>query len=181
MGIPRRAVAVFVGAALVMMTACSDDKAAPGSSAAPTTTAADPGALPRVDLIRPAIAALEQRLGGPQRYFEINATTKLINVFVALNNGAVSQPWVFFDNELSSQEGQPASGHTFPASALTFDADTILTTVRADLASTRLEFLEILGGQDDTVQYTIGAKSAEGGGLVVTVAPDGKVLTVAAA
>ena len=179
--VPRRVVAALIGAALLFGSACSDDSSNPSTTSVAATTAADPGALPVVEQIRPAIAALEEQLGGPQRYFEINATTKLVNIFLALNNGAVSQAWVYFDGELSSQEGQPASGHTFPAAALTFDAANLLKQVRADLASTRLEFVEILGGQGDAVQYTVGARSAEGGGLVITVAPDGKVLTVGAA
>ena len=59
-------------------------------------------ALPRVDLISKAITALEAKLGAPQQYFEINATSHLVNLFVALNDGKVVQPWVYLDGELSS-------------------------------------------------------------------------------
>ncbi len=62
------------------------------------------GSPPRVDLIDDAVAALEAELGGPQRYFEINATPQLVNLFVELNDGALVQPWVYLDGELSSTD-----------------------------------------------------------------------------
>lgn len=172
----------IVAVALLALTVgCSDDKS--GSAASSTSVAAtiDTSAVPRVDLIDDAIKALETELGGPQRFFEINATPKLVNLFLSLNDGAMSQAWVYFDGELSSQEARPASGHTFASSALKFDGDTVLDQVRKELPTTRLDVFEILGGVNDAVQYTLGATSAEGGGLIINVAVDGKITTVAPA
>ncbi|HQV57365.1 MAG TPA: hypothetical protein PKV27_05090 [Ilumatobacteraceae bacterium] len=175
----------LVAAAVVLTTVagCSDGAkdTTPSSLSTTTVPAATDAALPRVDLIHPAVRALEGQLGGPQRFFEINATTKLVNLFLSLNNGTMSQAWVFFDGELSSQEAKPASGHTFASSALTFDGATVLDRVREELPTTRLQLFEILGGANDAVQFTIGATSSEGGGLIITVNADGRIATVAAA
>src|SRR3954454_7948813 len=95
-----------------MMSACSDGgspSATPVSST--TVVVASNQALPLVGEIDDAVAALETKLGAPQEFFEINATTQLVNLIVALNDGKVSQPWVYLDGELSSAEGSPASGH----------------------------------------------------------------------
>ena len=61
---------------------CSSESSGSSSSPAPTAAASVPsdGEPPRVDLIEPAIAALEAQLGLPQQYFEINATSHLVNL-----------------------------------------------------------------------------------------------------
>lgn len=170
-----------VGAGLAVCVALGLGACGGGGSASTTTTTREvdvAGAMPRVDLIDEAITALETELGREQEYFEINATTRLVNLFVAMNNGTVAQPWVYFDGELTSTEGQGASGHTFRADALTFNPATLLAKVRADLPDTALEVLEILGGVDGTVQYTLGASSPQGGGLFITLGADGSILSV---
>jgi hypothetical protein len=113
------------------LSACSGD-ATPAATtvAAPSTTVdAATRALPLVGEIDDAVAALETKLGAPQEFFEINATSKLVNLIVALNDGKVAQPWVYLDGQLSSAEGAPADGHTFVAGALDFDPDKVLSQV----------------------------------------------------
>jgi hypothetical protein len=134
--------------------------------------------LPRVDLIAPAVNALETKLGGPQQYFEINATSKLVNLIIAVNNATYAQAWLYLDGQLSSKDAQPANGHTFAASALTFDAGSVLTQVHHDLPDSVLDFFYVLGGADGSVQYTVATTSSKGGQLVVTLGPDGKVQAV---
>jgi hypothetical protein len=153
----------------------------PGSTPAPAPTvdaSTDPDALPRVDLIAPAVQALEAKLGGPQQYFEVNATAKLVNLIIAVNNATLAQTWLYLDGELTSKDAQPASGHTFVAAALTFDAGTVLGQVRHDLADSVLDFFYVLGGADGSVQYKVDVTSPQGGQLEVVVGPDGKVLEV---
>ena len=41
------------------------------------------GTLPLVDEIDDAVTALETKLGAPQQFFEINATSSLVNLIVA--------------------------------------------------------------------------------------------------
>lgn len=166
---------------LVVLGACSDDAAGPADTVAVATTtiaaqAADE--LPLLNEIEPAIAALVAQLGGPQQYFEINATARLVNLFVALNNGAVAQPWVYLDGVLSSTEGQAASGGTFAASTVSFDPDVILSTVRTDLPGISIESFYIHGDGQGNVLYGILATSDKGGGLDVVLGADGSVKSV---
>jgi hypothetical protein len=177
---------LLVVAALALAGGCSDDAASPDATASagssPVVTAPDGSVpanpAPRVDLIADAVAALEQQLGGPQEYFEINATPRLVNLFVALNNGAVAQPWVYFDGVLTSQEGQAAQGNTFAAAALTFDPDTVLDGVVGELPTSVFDAFIVEGGQGGVVRYTVVVTSTAGGQLVVTVGPTGDVLAV---
>ncbi len=151
---------------------------APRTTRVLATTAAD---LPLVGEISTAIAALEAQLGAPQEYFEINATSQLINIWVSLNGGTIAQPWVWLDGVLTSREGQPAQGARFVAAALTFDPARLLATVAAQLPMSALDAVEIVGGADGAVQYTVVATSQEGGQLLVVVGPDGAVVSVESA
>lgn len=168
-------------AVLVVCGACSDN---PGTSAVtvvvPTTAAVVQSAdeLPLLDQIAPAIAALESRLGGSQEYFEINATARLVNLFVALNNGAVAQPWVYLQGVLTSAEGRAASGGTFSSPSVAFDPDVILSTVLTELPGISIESFYIHGDGQGNVLYGVLATSDRGGGLDVVLDADGSVKSV---
>ncbi|HNJ97470.1 MAG TPA: hypothetical protein PLV13_05060 [Ilumatobacteraceae bacterium] len=177
----RRVAAIVVAAGLLV--ACSDDSdnQAGGdvtTSSGPAVTAVGNGQPPLVDQIDEAIAALEAQLGGPQQYFEVNATAQLVNLFVALNNGAVAQPWVYVGGELTSAEGQAASGGTFTAADLDFDPDLVLSKISAELPGAALESFYVNGDGKGNVQYGVLVTSAQGGGLDVLVGPDGAILSV---
>jgi hypothetical protein len=134
--------------------------------------------LPRVDLVTEAIAALEAKLGAPQQYFEINATSRLVNLFVALNDGKVVQPWVYLDGELSSTDGRSADGFVFAASAVDFQADKVLSRLETELPQSLPDAFIIEGGEGGTVRYSVTVTSPQGGQLVVVVGPDGTVKSV---
>ena len=151
----------------------------PAQSPASTTAPVSSGALPRVDLISKAITALEAKLGAPQQYFEINATSHLVNLFVALNDGKVVQPWVYLDGVLSSTEGHPASGFSFAKAALDFDPDKVLSRLQAELPQSSPDVFFIEGGKGGAVRYSVTVSSRQGGQLVVVVGPDGAVKSVA--
>ena len=166
---------------LVVLGGCTDDPAASTETvAAPTTIAAIPSARerPLLDQIGPAIAALQAQLGGPQAYFEINATARLVNMFVALNNGAVAQPWLYLDGKLTSTAGQAASGGTFVASAMDFDPDVILSTLLTELPGVSIDSFYIHGDGQGNVLYGVLATSVKGGGLDVVLGADGSVKSV---
>ena len=174
--------ALLIGLAAIVTVACSDNG---GSAGATSTTLAqqsapDPSSteMPVLDQIPLAIAALEAELGGPQRYFEINATVKLVNLFVALNDGAIAQPWVFVGGELSSREGQTASGGTFAATGLDFDPTLVLGNVIEQLPGALLDSFYIHGDGQGHLLYGVLLTSAQGGGLDVVLGPKGEVKSV---
>jgi hypothetical protein len=173
----RSPLAAAVLALALVIPACSSDGSSSKSSSTPVGTAVA-AAPPLVDQIRPAIAALEAKLGGPQQYFEINATGQLVNLFVALNNETMAQAWVYLDGELSAKDGQAAQGHTFAASALTFDAAKVLQPTQAKLPGSTIELFVIEGGDAGAVRYTLAVTSTGQGELLVTVGPDGTVASV---
>lgn len=165
-------------AAVLVITACSDSSGGAGSTVAPVVSSANAPERPAVDLIDDAVAALEAELGGPQRYFEINATGSLVNLFVAFNADALVQAWVYRDGELTSQEEQPAQGNSFAAEALDFEPTAVLDGVSAQLPGSSLTVFVVEGGPNGAVQYSVVVDSASGGQLVVVVDPTGEVLSV---
>jgi hypothetical protein len=136
------------------------------------------GSLPRVDLIKIAVAALEAKLGAPQRFFEINATASLVNLIVSLNGDKLAQPWVFLDGQLSSTDPGDATGFSFDAAALTFDPDKVLTKLQAELPESSPDLFFIEGGAGGIVRYSVAVTSSKGGQLVVVVGPDGSIESV---
>jgi hypothetical protein len=134
---------------------------------------------PRLDQIQPAIAALEHKLGGPQQYFEINATPQVVNLFVADAAKAMVTPYVYVGGAVAESAAPAgASGNTFAASAVTFDPETVLDHVVDRLPDSDIVLFTIAGGPGGAVQYTAGVKSKQGGTLEVTLGPDGSVQAV---
>lgn len=187
----RRPAAAALAVALVLLAACSDDASSTDGStsgtgsAAPDVTICDPEGtaqaeadLPAVADIEQAVADLEAELGGPQVYFEINATARLVNLWVSLNDGAVAQPWLWAAGELSSTDPDEASGGTFVAQDLDFDPDAVLTEVRREVPDSILETFYIHGDGEGNVQYSVLTSALCGGGLDVIVGPDGDVRSV---
>jgi hypothetical protein len=160
-------VALVATALLVVGTAgCGDDDGGPS-------------ARPVVDQIAPAIAALEAKLGGPQQYFEINATPQVVNLFVADAAKTNVTPYVYVGGAVAeSGASSSAEGNTFAAAAATFDAATILDGVTDELPDPDIVVFTIVGGPGGAVQYTAGVQSSEGGTLEVTLAADGAVQAV---
>jgi hypothetical protein len=134
---------------------------------------------PVLDQIGPAIAALERKLGGPQQYFEINATPQLVNLFVADAARTEVTPYVYVGGAVAeSAPPAEATGNTFVASAVTFDPKTILAHVVDRLPASDVVLFTIAGGPGGAVQYTAGVKSKAGGTLEVTLGADGSVQSV---
>lgn len=180
-----------MAAVVVMMSlvvaGCSDDaadsEASTGASSGvticePSGTAQPDDQLPAVAEIPVAIEALEAELGGPQTYFEVNATARVVNLFVALNDGKLVQPWLYVDGELTSQDGQSASGGTFTADELDFVPTEVLTEVRAEVPDAILESFYVNGDGAGNLQYGVLTSAQCGGGLDVVVGPDGAVKSV---
>ncbi len=105
--------------------------------------------------------AVEAELGGPQQFFEINATPQLVNLFVAVDGATQVAPYVYVGGELApAADPAGADGPTFGADALSFDPDTVLDAVAADLPDADVELFSIAG---DPVQYRATVQSGDAG------------------
>jgi hypothetical protein len=180
----RTAAAAFA-AGLVLLAACRNDAGTAASTSGPGVTICEPGGtvqstadLPVVASIEQAVADLETRLGGVQQYFEINATARLVNLWVALNDGTLAQPWLWADGELSSEDGRAASGGTFAAADMDFDPALVLSKVRDEVPDAILETFYVHGDGKGAVQYSVLTSAQCGGGLDVVVGPTGDVKSV---
>ena len=162
-------IALLLGGSTV--ASCSSSS----TSSKPPVTICDPGKskgqaasdLPAAGDIRTAISDLDHKLGGPQRYFEVNVTARLVNLFVALNDGAVAQPWIWVNGTLTSREGQAAKGGTFTAADLTFDAKAMFNDIRSQIPEATLESMYINGDGKGNVQYGVITSAKCGGGLEI--------------
>ena len=172
-----QAMGVMVAVALTL-AGCSGDRGSSATTVVAPTSFVVAQEWPRVELIDDAISALEAKLGAAQQYFEINATAQLVNLFVALNDGKIAQPWVYLDGALSSTEGNDASGFTFDKTAIDFDPDKVLSQVQAQLPQSQPDVFFIEAGEGGFVRYSVAVTSPQGGQLVVVVAADGKVVSV---
>lgn len=135
----------------------------------------------QVDVVATAVAALEDELGGPAAFFEINATPALVNLFVAGRAADGTQqvtPYVFVDGALRAEQPRPAEGIAFPAAALTFDPARVLSCVTAELAESTVVVFFAQGAASGEVKLSVLLESRQGGQLLVDVAPDGQVLAV---
>jgi hypothetical protein len=159
-----RRLATAVLAVALGLTACGGDEEA---------------AEPLVGDIGRAMAALEAELGGPQRFFEVNATPQVVNLFVATGGGSGVTPFVFVGDELAPA-GDPstAEGNTFAPAAVQFDPDTILDRLTEELPDSEVVLFTVLGGPEGAVQYSAGVRSQEGGALEVVLGADGAVESV---
>jgi hypothetical protein len=138
-----------------------------------------PAVRPLVAEIAPAITAVENELGGPQEFFEINTTPQLVNVIVATDGGSRATAFLYLDGDLQPPAPpEAASGETFRAADLDIDPDTIFTGIADELGEPTIVQFVIVGGPGDAVQYSAFVTSEEGGVLDVLLSPDGAVLGV---
>jgi len=169
-------------------SACSDDEGSsssatlqsvPSPDTAPIVTLA-PGDVPflRVDLIDDAIAAVEDERGGPQEFFEINATPNLVNLFVADTDAGQAIPYIYVDGALTAEDPSDATGNTFPSSAVVLDPSAVTGRVSQELPDSIQEAFVIEGGPEGSIRRTIVLTSASGGQLLVVVGPDGAITSV---
>ena len=166
-------------ALLLAVGGCSDGGSSSGR-AAPTTITTTNGVaseLPIVGEIDDAVIALEAQLGGPQDYFEINATARLVNLFVALDGGTSVQPWLYFDGELTFEDPAPAQGGTLRSTDLDFDPAVIFSKLLAELPGATVESFYIHGDGQGAIQYGALLSTSQGGAIDVQLSSNGQILS----
>lgn len=182
----RRVRALVAAATVVALAACGGDGAVDGSDASapvptgPVDCAPAPPPLV-VDQIGDALAAVAADRPGPQRFFEVNATAAVVNMFLATTDAAgrsATAPYSWAAGQLRGESEQEASGNTFEAAAITLDPERVLSCVSALLPDSQLDAFVVEGGPDGAVRYSVVLTSQQGGQLVVEVNGQGQVLAV---
>jgi hypothetical protein len=177
----RRGAVLAVSIMMAVVAAgCSDDSSS-GDTVATTPRPAAPiaaGDAPlRVELIAEAVAALEAQLGGPQQYFEINATPTLVNLFVATESATQAVAYVYLAGAVSEPaDPQPASGPTFTADELAFDPTVVLSRAVTALPDSDFRLFATTGLADGGVQYLLTVRTRDGSDFSVYLAADGTIL-----
>lgn len=130
----------------------------------------------RVDEIDDAVAAVTKVLARPVRFYEINATPDLINLFADDGKGnAVNFVWQ--DGKLRNDtEVAAADGVAFDASKMHF-TKSVYANVSDELADSLLRAFSITAdGPKNEVLYRVVIQSKRGGQFAVLVDPVGKIL-----
>jgi hypothetical protein len=137
------------------------------------TTVAQAEHRVRLREIRSAVALVEERLGGPQRYSEVNATQAEVNVFVIA--GGMDDAYVVKDGVLSEPTSLgPYTGKTFGADDIKFVPgvlDKIVQTIR----DSEIVAFSVTPSAQSGVDY-IATVTAPSGEFRVLLAADGNVL-----
>lgn len=140
-----------------------------------------------VDQIDDAITAVEKELGAGTPFYEINATSDGVNLFIgSVDSGSgpsVVQARFTPDNGLVlADEKSPSQGSLFTAEDVDFDPATIIDEAVTQLSSsTPLAFIITASSpmnQEDSsaVVYRLVMESERGGRLVVLLDRNGRIL-----
>jgi hypothetical protein len=133
----------------------------------------------RIDLIDSALDAVDEVLGADVAYFEVNATSQVVNVFVARNGNSVVQ--FIYDGTSLVGPTTPvdATGTMFERGLIDVDAD-VLDTVLAELPDSEPSMFVITGAGTDPValrvELRILMRSTKGGELAVMVDSGGAII-----
>jgi hypothetical protein len=173
----------LAAAAVLVLAACSDDDAVgPTTTIAATSVPAaeclpaDPDLL--VDQIADAVAAVEAQLGGPQRFFEVNATAVEVTVIVADVDAGTATPFRFRDGTLLQGDPLEGSGLTFAADQLVFDPRRVIACVDQQLPTSTLGMFYVIATEAGGVRRAVLVTSSAGGQLEVEVGDDGTIAGV---
>ena len=176
----RLGIVVALSSVLIVLSSCGKDAAAPDTAGL------------RLDQIEIALDAVEQKAGAGLEFFEINATTELVNVFVATDldgtpnaDGLPDAVVHYVFTEKDGLEAAPdpvgANGPTFVRAALDFDPSSILKKVLSELPeSTPQMFVMTAAGTAEestgTVQYRLMMQSSQGGQMSIVLTNTGEIV-----
>lgn len=130
----------------------------------------------KVDEIDDAVIAVVAVTNKPAKFFEINATPDLINLFLDDGKGnAINFVWE--DGALRDEtEAAAADGRSFDASKMTFTSE-VYARVEEELPKSLLRAFTITAdGPNGEVLHRVMVQSERGGQFGVLVEADGKIL-----
>ena len=156
----RRHIFVASVAIAILLPGCGDD------------------AKPKLEVedIDDAVAAVVGVVGRQVKFYEINATPDLINLFAADGKGNALN-FVWENGKLrDDSEAAPADGAAFDASKMSFTSDVYANVSDALPDSILRAFAVTADGPKDSVLYRVMIQSQRGGQFAVLVDPSGKIL-----
>jgi hypothetical protein len=129
-----------------------------------------------VDEIDDAVGAVSTLTGQPPKFFEINATPDLINLFLDDGKGSAIN-FVWEDGALRDEtEAAVADGRSFDASKMEFSS-AVYARVEEELPDSLLRAFTITAdGPNGEVLHRVVLQSERGGQFGVLVDPTGKIL-----
>ncbi len=129
-----------------------------------------------VDEIDDAVGAVTALTGQPPRFFEINATPDLINLFLDDGKGSAIN-FVWENGSLRDEtEAAVADGRSFDASKMVFSSE-VYSRVEEELPDSLLRAFTITAdGPNGEVLHRVVVQSERGGQFGVLVDPVGKIL-----
>jgi hypothetical protein len=162
---------------VVGMTACSSESANP--QVVPGVSSTDG---PVVDQIMAAVEALEELLGGPQDYVEINADPQMVSLitFDAATSQARAYRYLGGVITPASEAFSISGGTVLRAEWIEFDPDHIFGMLRSELPDSTIVGFVVLGTADQTATYEAVVQSRQGGQILVSLSGTGTVLSVQA-
>lgn len=130
----------------------------------------------KVEEIDDAVKAVVDLTGKPAKFFEINATPDLINLFLDDGNGSAIN-FVWNGAELRDEtEVAPADGVSFDASGMSFTTD-VYALVEDELPDSLLRAFTITAdGPNGEILNRVVVQSERGGQFSVLVDSVGKIL-----
>jgi hypothetical protein len=166
-----RITVALVVACVALLSACSSSSQSDAGSGGP---------LPIVDQIAPAITALEATLGGPQDYVEINADAQMVSLITYDATASQAQAYRYLQGVLTpaSEPFEISGGTPLRAEWITFDPEIIFDILRTELPTSTVVGFVILAGPSQTATYEALLQSRQGGQILVTLGPQGQVLSV---
>ncbi len=149
------------------------------------------GGRPVVELIDEAISAVDEHFSATSEFYEINATSDGVNLFVSTTidgglPGVVQARYTASDGLVVADDALPSDGAVFRGDAVDFDPDTIIDGAIEQLSTAQPRVFVITAGSvagnsgvepdRSRVTYRLVMESQRGGRLVVFLGRDGTIL-----
>lgn len=135
-----------------------------------------------VDLVDDAIRAVDEFYSQDSAFYEINATSDGVNLFVSTTMdgsvpAVVQARFTSSDGLVVADEALPSDGPTFQGSAVDFDSSSVLDAAVSQLSSSTPRVFIITSSSDSSsILYRLVMESQRGGKLAVLLTADGTIL-----